>query len=166
MVQLTVRNWWTQILFMCLYVLYPCVSTKQQDGLDRLTCMFNWPSPSLTSFCLPIIPDVYECDSNPCDYNPYTYCQDNIDSYSCLCRPGFVGNNCEKQVVPGERDAPFFWCANIIIFSFFQYIDQFKFQSMLRVQPYLKIDESVLSRDTCLKSFRISADQIWSIWEI
>ena len=36
------------------------------------------------------------CESNPCKNSGE--CDDNINSYSCRCRSGFAGNNCEEEV--------------------------------------------------------------------
>ena len=41
----------------------------------------------------PKITDIDECASNPCQ-NGGT-CNDNINSYTCSCIPGYTGNNCE-----------------------------------------------------------------------
>ena len=37
--------------------------------------------------------DINECEDNPCQ-NGGT-CEDKINSYSCTCIKGYVGENCE-----------------------------------------------------------------------
>ena len=37
--------------------------------------------------------DIDDCDANQCE-NGGT-CQDEINAYSCVCAPGYTGNNCE-----------------------------------------------------------------------
>ncbi|XP_078067874.1 coagulation factor IX-like [Mustelus asterias] len=39
--------------------------------------------------------DGNQCDSNPCQNE--SECKDGIGSYSCWCRPGFQGKNCEIE---------------------------------------------------------------------
>jgi len=43
----------------------------------------------------PIVTDIDECSSDPCE-NGGT-CHDGVNSYSCSCAPGFIGRNCEKS---------------------------------------------------------------------
>ncbi|KAK3083937.1 hypothetical protein FSP39_005650 [Pinctada imbricata] len=40
--------------------------------------------------------EINECDSNPCQ-NGGT-CNDQLNSYSCTCSPGYTGNNCETEI--------------------------------------------------------------------
>ncbi|XP_062834481.1 cadherin EGF LAG seven-pass G-type receptor 2 isoform X1 [Anolis carolinensis] len=49
------------------------------------------------------IPD--PCDSNPCPVN--SYCNDDWDSYSCSCDPGYYGDNCANvcSLNPCEHQA-------------------------------------------------------------
>ena len=42
------------------------------------------------------IPDINECNSQPCLNN--ATCLDRVESYSCLCIPGFSGDNCEVNI--------------------------------------------------------------------
>lgn len=37
--------------------------------------------------------DIDECAPKPCQNG--ARCIDKIDSYKCVCEPGFVGKNCE-----------------------------------------------------------------------
>lgn len=39
--------------------------------------------------------DKNECDPNPCKNN--AKCNDYVNSYSCTCKPGFSGTNCETN---------------------------------------------------------------------
>ncbi|XP_030846782.1 fibropellin-1-like [Strongylocentrotus purpuratus] len=40
--------------------------------------------------------DIDECNSQPCQNN--ATCLDRLESYSCLCVPGFTGENCEENI--------------------------------------------------------------------
>ncbi|XP_041479272.1 sushi, von Willebrand factor type A, EGF and pentraxin domain-containing protein 1-like [Lytechinus variegatus] len=40
--------------------------------------------------------DINECNSQPCQNN--ATCMDKLESYSCLCAPGFSGDNCEVNI--------------------------------------------------------------------
>jgi len=37
--------------------------------------------------------DINECSSSPC-WNG-GYCQDHVNNYTCDCKPGYVGYNCQ-----------------------------------------------------------------------
>lgn len=41
--------------------------------------------------------EIDECSSSPCQ-NDAT-CRDHLNGYSCSCRPGFTGRNCESGVL-------------------------------------------------------------------
>jgi Notch-like protein len=41
-----------------------------------------------------MFPDIDECASTPCE-NDAT-CEDGVNSYTCKCKAGFNGKNCEK----------------------------------------------------------------------
>ena len=40
-----------------------------------------------------IFSDVNECGSLPCKHDGT--CTDHVNSYSCTCKPGYTGTNCE-----------------------------------------------------------------------
>ncbi len=40
-------------------------------------------------------PDIDECASTPCE-NDAT-CEDGVNSYTCKCKAGFTGKNCEES---------------------------------------------------------------------
>ena len=39
--------------------------------------------------------DINDCEKNGCMNN--ATCQDGVNSYDCLCRPGFTGDMCETS---------------------------------------------------------------------
>lgn len=41
--------------------------------------------------------EIDECSSSPCQNEGS--CRDHLNGYSCLCRPGFTGRNCETGLV-------------------------------------------------------------------
>lgn len=47
--------------------------------------------------------DIDECASKPCLYGE---CQDEIAHYSCVCEPGFEGQDCELEINECERFRP------------------------------------------------------------
>ena len=40
--------------------------------------------------------DINECDSQPCEYG--ATCLNEVNAYSCVCVPGYSGNNCETNI--------------------------------------------------------------------
>ena len=42
-------------------------------------------------------PDINDCEKNGCMNN--ATCQDGVNSYDCLCRPGFTGDMCETSKI-------------------------------------------------------------------
>lgn len=42
---------------------------------------------------LPLIADINECESNPCQNN--ATCVDQINQYTCNCLPGYTGKHCQ-----------------------------------------------------------------------
>jgi hypothetical protein len=48
----------------------------------------------MTAIC--IATNLDECASSPC--LNLAQCQDGIDSYTCICLPGFTGPRCETDI--------------------------------------------------------------------
>ncbi|XP_076459446.1 LOW QUALITY PROTEIN: uncharacterized protein LOC143292771 [Babylonia areolata] len=48
-----------------------------------------------TQIVAPLCTDTDECDRDPCQNGGV--CLDGLRSYVCLCKPGFFGENCERQ---------------------------------------------------------------------
>ena len=46
---------------------------------------------SLTKCCV-LLPDIDECESNPCVHGK---CQNGDNNYKCICEPGYTGIHCE-----------------------------------------------------------------------
>ena len=43
----------------------------------------------------PILSDIDECDSNPCQNDGQ--CVDGVNSYTCECTSGYSGDNCDTS---------------------------------------------------------------------
>ena len=41
-----------------------------------------------------LIPEINECDSNPCNNDGYCYDRENY--YRCSCQGGFIGTDCDE----------------------------------------------------------------------
>ena len=48
--------------------------------------------------------NIDDCQGNPCING--ASCQDGIANYTCHCRPGYEGNNCEIEIDECERYQP------------------------------------------------------------
>ena len=48
------------------------------------------------------ISDINECSSNPCQNAGE--CTDRVNSFKCLCKPGFTGDVCEININECARD--------------------------------------------------------------
>ena len=44
-----------------------------------------------------VFSDIDECEENNC--MNYATCRDGVNSYDCLCQPGFTGNLCETSKI-------------------------------------------------------------------
>ena len=40
--------------------------------------------------------DIDECASNPCQHG--ATCEDAVNSFNCICMPGFAGTSCEINI--------------------------------------------------------------------
>ncbi|XP_066282461.1 uncharacterized protein [Branchiostoma lanceolatum] len=82
-----------------------CSGSTYQETC-QLTCQFGYEPAGADSFqCtgsgdwsgLPSCnPEIDECASNPCLNNGT--CSDGVNSYTCVCRPGFTGTRCETDI--------------------------------------------------------------------
>ena len=60
----------------------------------HLKCLVSNPTlSSLTHISNYIFLDFNDCDPSPCINGGS--CIDGVDSYTCVCHPGYQGNNCE-----------------------------------------------------------------------
>ena len=48
--------------------------------------------------------DIDECEGDPCQ-NGAT-CVDGVDMYTCTCRPGYTGHNCEREIDECQEFTP------------------------------------------------------------
>lgn len=51
---------------------------------------------NLISILFHFISDINECHSHPCQHS--ISCIDGINSYKCVCKPGYTGKNCETSM--------------------------------------------------------------------
>ena len=74
-----------------------CVSIKISTQAQRLNTEQFWYLLEFRSFSIP-----YHCSQNPCGSNEI--CDDNIDSYSCVCKPDFTGEKCKTKIDDCDGD--------------------------------------------------------------
>jgi len=55
--------------------------------------MYNYIGNNLTDLCVPVVADIDDCSSNPCQNGGS--CTDAVNGYTCSCVVPYTGTNCE-----------------------------------------------------------------------
>nr|XP_022341271.1 fibropellin-1-like isoform X5 [Crassostrea virginica] len=73
---------------------FPCehggTCTKLSDSAFSCSCTAGYDPATHCSA------EINECESNPCQNG--ASCVDDLNMYSCVCKPGFVGTHCESEI--------------------------------------------------------------------
>ena len=81
----------------------PCSADQANECGDAAICLLLGPGDYLCN-CVPgyesqdgarTCNDVDECESNPCEFAGV--CSHQVDAYTCACRAGYEGDNCEVE---------------------------------------------------------------------
>jgi len=72
-----------------------CYGLKMQNDVGRVTHTYTGVKRLQFAF-----KDVDDCQPNPCVHGT---CTDGVNSHTCQCTPGYKGDNCDEEYIPGTK---------------------------------------------------------------